>query len=76
MPSRATNETMPRFIKTVMVHTTQPMPQMNSIRSGTMWRMIQLPQKRPTMKKANAPVSTIDAVRSVIQPWPVTKLMK
>ena len=64
--------TGPKFINTIMTDMTQPNPHVISITSAGTLRIIRLPPKRPTIKKASAPVSTSEAVRSSIQPIPVT----
>ena len=58
------------------MQSTLPAAQKSSMTSAGTRRMIQLPTKRPTMKKASATVSTMLVLLSSIHPWPVTKLMK
>ena len=53
-----------------------PVAQAMSMCSAFTRRMIQLPPKRPNMKKASASVRMTEAALSDIQPFAVTKLMK
>ena len=72
----ATMLILPKPSNTTTIELTLPAAQRSNNFSARTYCISQLPTKRPTIKKPKAMVKMTLAVRSVIYPSPVIKLMK